>query len=566
MATTTKDLSPSVHSGLKSSGCFGFLKIIKKLGHGRSKRSDAAISVDKHAGDHSSSFASQEHEDDAALDEKKASLNAPHPSTQDFEIFAASYPSYQSQILDALRLSDFSRLDAQNSTYVDYTGSALYPASLISFYTSQLQDGVFGNPHSTNPASMAASAATKTAKDALLDFLDADKQEYDVVWTQNASGAMRIIGEGFDYGEGGRLLLGVDSHNSVNGMRAFAEKSGAKVDYLSFKNNGQGLSPPSVSAALSSFSPTTTSHGLFVLTGQSNVTGLKAPLSLLAAASSAGYNTFLDAAALLPTSRLSLRSVKGIDALSLSVYKLFGFPTGVGALVIRCSVLEGLKKPWFSGGSVSMVQVPGNVVTLEKGAERFMDGTTDFLSMLPIPKGLDILASVMPEMGRRLPTLVLWTVAQMQELKHDNGEELVAVRSPKIGIKLEELKERYGALIAFEILDDEGNFVSSDVVEFGAGKQGICIRAGCMCNPGGSAVLMGTEFLMANIKPGDTKKTAFASCGERAAGLCRASFGMSSNFQDAWTLIQYLKTLTVSGRIQRLRNEFWDRDREITAC
>ena len=58
----------------------------------------------------------------------------------------------------------------------------------------------------------------------------------------------------------------------------------------------------------------------------------------------------------------------------VSFYKMFGYPTGVGALVIKKSFLELLSRtrPWFAGGSVDIVQVPGNIVTFaEEVHERF---------------------------------------------------------------------------------------------------------------------------------------------------------------------------------------------------
>jgi molybdenum cofactor sulfurtransferase len=75
-----------------------------------------------------------------------------------------------------------------------------------------------------------------------------------------------------------------------------------------------------------------------------------------------GYHTLLDAAALAATSTISLSACRA-DAMAVSFYKMFGFPTGVGALVVKKSFLMQLKRPWFAGGNVDVVQVPGTVVT-----------------------------------------------------------------------------------------------------------------------------------------------------------------------------------------------------------
>lgn len=109
-----------------------------------------------------------------------------------------------------------------------------------------------------------------------------------------------------------------------------------------------------------------------ILTGQSNVTGFKAPLYLLQHAAAQGYHTFLDAAALAPTTQVSLSDLQNtVDAVAISIYKIVGFPTGIGALVIKKSFLDLLRKSWFSGGTVEVAQVPGQAYTLVDGSPRF---------------------------------------------------------------------------------------------------------------------------------------------------------------------------------------------------
>ena len=69
---------------------------------------------------------------------------------------------------------------------------------------------------------------------------------------------------------------------------------------------------------------------LFAYPAQSNFSGVRHPLSLVASAQQLGYTALLDAAAFVPTSRLDLRRVRP-DFVTMSFYKLFGIPTGIGA-------------------------------------------------------------------------------------------------------------------------------------------------------------------------------------------------------------------------------------------
>ena len=84
-----------------------------------------------------------------------------------------------------------------------------------------------------------------------------------------------------------------------------------------------------------------------------------------------GYSTLLDAAALATTSVIDL-TANPVDAMAVSFYKMFGFPTGVGGLIVREDFLRTLQRPWFAGGTVAIVQAPGNVYTMsENPMERF---------------------------------------------------------------------------------------------------------------------------------------------------------------------------------------------------
>ena len=59
----------------------------------------------------------------------------------------------------------------------------------------------------------------------------------------------------------------------------------------------------------------------------------------------------LDAAAFVPTNRLDLSTLQP-DFVPISFYKMFGYPTGVGALIARKRVLGKLHCPWFAGGTI----------------------------------------------------------------------------------------------------------------------------------------------------------------------------------------------------------------------
>jgi len=71
-----------------------------------------------------------------------------------FAEFVRAYPAFEStRALDDLRIAEYARLDRLGHVYLDYTGGGLYADSQIRQHMTLLAEGVYGNPHSSNPTS-----------------------------------------------------------------------------------------------------------------------------------------------------------------------------------------------------------------------------------------------------------------------------------------------------------------------------------------------------------------------------------------------------------------------------
>src|SRR5688500_505826 len=92
--------------------------------------------------------------------------------------FRADHPEFDLAAVAALRAREYARLDAQAHVYLDYTGGGLYAESQLREHHELLRHGVFGNPHSTNPTSQAATALADEARAAILAHFNADPAEY----------------------------------------------------------------------------------------------------------------------------------------------------------------------------------------------------------------------------------------------------------------------------------------------------------------------------------------------------------------------------------------------------
>jgi selenocysteine lyase/cysteine desulfurase len=433
-----------------------------------------------------------------------------------------------------LRAREFARLDAGDHAYLDYTGSALYPQSLVDAHAAMLRDAVLGNPHSENPASLASSALVAEARLRVLRFLDADPSEYGVAFTANASGAVRLVAEGYPFGPRAALALSADGHNSVNGVREYARRAGAAVRYLPLDAELR-LDDPLGRLRASG------GRGLLAFPAQSNFSGVRHPLALVGEARALGWDVLLDAAAYVPTSPLSLRGAPA-DFVALSFYKMFGFPTGLGALVARHDALARLRRPWFAGGTVDFVSVVHDAHLLRDGVERFEDGTAHFLGIAAVCAGLDFLESVgVARVRRRTSSLADTLAAALGALRRRDGGPLVRLYGPADG------RDR-GATLAFNVLDARGGVVPYCQVESRAREARVSVRGGCFCNPGAAARAFDfpaaetARCLDAARRDGWSLDRFGACMGGRAVGAVRASLGIPSDARDVGRLVEVVAT------------------------
>ena len=117
-----------------------------------------------------------------------------------------------------LRADEFSRLDAGRHAYLDYTGSALYAERQVRAHASLLSRSVFGNPHSENPASRESTRVIEQARAQVLRFLDAPAEEYAVIFTANASAAIKLVAESFPFGRSASLVMAAAAWGTEHGL------------------------------------------------------------------------------------------------------------------------------------------------------------------------------------------------------------------------------------------------------------------------------------------------------------------------------------------------------------
>ena len=474
--------------------------------------------------------------------------------------FISRYPSYvNTALLDQLRETDYRRLDEQRHVYLDYTGGALYAESQLLKHMEMLRSGVFGNPHSANPTSAAMTEHVERTRRHVLSYFKASSDEYILVFTHNASGALKLIGESFPFAPGSRCLLTFDNHNSVNGIREFARAKGACVTYAPLVAPGLHLDMEQLRTLLDRAEPVR--DNLFAFPAQSNFSGVKHPLDLIDSAQSKGWSVLLDAAAFVPTNELDLCAVKP-DFVTISFYKMFGYPTGIGALLIRRPAFAKLKRPWFSGGTVNFASVHGQAHVLSPSEAAFEDGTLNYLSIPAVEIGLRHLEAIgMEIISERVECLTGWLLEELLALRHSNGRAMVRIYGPVT-------TQARGGTVTLNLYDPQGCLLDYRRVEELAGLAGISLRTGCFCNPGAGEIAEGLteEDMQAGLAMGaDINLMSFLRLmkdrGHKSAGSIRASVGLASNFADIWRFLQF-----VTGFRDQTRLTIGDVTFDIESC
>lgn len=509
--------------------------------------------------------------------------------------FMATNPEYATtSILDIIRDKEFSRLDKKKHAYLDYTGGNLYPESLVCAHQDMLLDNIFGNPHSKNPSSQAASELIAATRTRVLQFFNASDDEYCCVFTSNATGALKIVGESYPFSNDAVYIYCKDNHNSVLGIKEFAYSKGADVDVVSL-NNGFFLNEADLYAHFDTYKDKT--NKLLAFPAQSNSTGIKHPLSNIAQAQAQGWDVLLDAAAYVPTNKLDLSVIKP-DYVCVSFYKIFGYPTGLGCLLIKIkpntvgaiSPFAKLRqnKPWFAGGTVDFVtshSQPFNGDGVEVNAQKhinfvlhrdyqcFEEGTVNYLDIPAIKTGLDFIESCGRDIiSLRIKLLMNWMVSQLTAMQYAHsghrlayicGGDHVQQRGSSILIKFYNKDNQQFWCGTLERMLKAYNDLP--------GSHQLSVRIGTFCNPGiDETCSMHTEDelrtrFMAKLqtdapqeyctnKPKELSpdaetiaQQALRNSMNNFPGGMRVSLGIASNVNDVLVFLDFARFLMTNG-------------------
>ncbi|KAL8816232.1 MAG: hypothetical protein Q9223_004727, partial [Gallowayella weberi] len=429
---------------------------------------------------------------------------------------------------------------------------------------------LLGNPHSQSPSSLLSTEYVETARLRMLQFFRADPNHFDLVFVANATAALKLVAEGLcDHGQDRSLHYGyhADAHTSLVGIRELASAGSrcffedAEVEeWLSqgvpILRNGQCDDLGQV-------------IGLFAFPAQSNMNGRRLPLDwpgrLRTSALKAGREVYslLDAAAYVATAQLDLSDhANAPDFTALSFYKIFGFPD-LGALIVRkASGHALLRRPFFGGGTVDMVINGADEAwhSKKQGAlhEALEDGTPAFHSTAALHCALDVhqrLYGSMRNVSQHCSHLAAHLYSRLASLAHGNSKTVCTIYRGKTADYNN--PKTQGPTIAFNLQTSNGIWIGKSDFERLATINGIQLRTGGVCNPGGIASYLdlSPREMRENFAEGLRCGNGFDEMNGKPTGIIRVSFGAMSCMRDVEAFMRFMSIFVDKTSRQTTRSK-----------
>ncbi|XP_075388687.1 molybdenum cofactor sulfurase [Tenrec ecaudatus] len=451
--------------------------------------------------------------------------------------------------LRELREREFSRL--AGTVYLDHAGATLFAQSQLTSFTDDLLKNIYGNPHSQNLSSKLTYSTVEQVRYRVLAHFHTSPDEYSVVFTSGTTAALKLVAEAFPWepqgpkGGGSRFCYLTDSHTSVVGMREVASSKNVTVQPIRPEDM-----PLAETRAAAAREPDGHPAHLFCYPAQSNFSGTRYPLSWIEGIQSGRMRptdapgkwfVLLDAASYVSTSPLDL-SVHQAAFVPISFYKIFGFPTGLGALLVNQRVAPLLRKTYFGGGTAAAYLAGEDYyVPRQSVDERFEDGTISFLDVIALKHGFDSLERLtggMEKVRQHTFTLAKYTYTALSALRYPNGAPVVRIYSDSEFSS----PDVQGPIINFNVLDDQGSVIGYSQVDKMASLYNIHVRTGCFCNTGACQrhLEISNERIKKHLQAGHVCGDNLDLIDGHPTGSVRISFGYMSTVEDAQAFLSFL--------------------------
>ncbi len=426
-----------------------------------------------------------------------------------------------------LRRTEYFRLDNLEQVYLDYAGANLYPQTLIDAHYNILSEGVLGNPRVYSPTASMSRKLIEEAREAVLDYFDAE--DYHCVFIDNSSD-LNAFGEHYPFDTDSVLLSSIDSASPINSLRHICMEKGGKLDFIKLKLEDLSIDTPELYRCLESHQ---NAHKLMAFPAQSSISGTNHSLNHIQNAQNLGWEVLLEADLYAASSPLKLKKIKP-EFVSISFYKMFGYPTGLGCLLVRKD-----KTDYFQTIKMKLTPKSNGLLSVSNYITRIEDETVNFLSIPVVKEGLQLIDKVgIDRIQIRMEKLMSWLVAKIKEIKHDNGLRVVDIYGTQ-------KPSTRGNCILFNIYDQDGYLFSNEYIDQKCAKWKVSLRSGAifesknagidMCKPEAIA----TYFTISE----ESQNLNLSEGYDRICNAVRVSLGVPTIQKDLDVLIAMLCAL-----------------------
>ncbi|CAD6191167.1 unnamed protein product [Caenorhabditis auriculariae] len=388
--------------------------------------------------------------------------------------------------------------------YLDHAGASLPSDEQMAEVAKLYSDSRLANPHSHHQSAVRTKQIVDCARLRVLRNFNTESSAYYVVFTANTSHSLKIVAENFSFRSTGgkdkeiqdhlvtdasQFAYFQDSHHSIVGLREIVREKVDSIACLPDDYPNENEIP-------------STSKSLFVMTAASNFCGRKYPLDWIERFQKKGWSVCIDAASWVSTSPLDLNRYKP-NFVAFSFYKIFGYPTGLGALLIR-----------------------------KDGESRFEEGTFNYYAIAALQKGFDDIEKCggMKKIQDHAYHIAKYAYRMLESKSHYNGEKVVEfyLRNNKFGPKHEQ-----GPLISFNLKTSAGRYHGYKTVEKISAIFGIELRTGCFCNIGACRkyLNLAPEIVRYNQMKGKKCGDDMDLINGKPTGALRVSFGRRSTLE-----------------------------------
>ena len=407
---------------------------------------------------------------------------------------------------------------------------------------------LYGNPHSASNASQLTTRRIEDVRLRLLELFNADPQEFDVVFVANATAGIKLVMDAFRDQENG-FWYGYhrDAHTSLIGVREAATEhrcfatDAEVVDWIQQPTQEDGK------------------VRLFAYPAQSNMNGRRLPLDwsqhIRAANNKGSTYTLLDAAALVSTSPLDLSKAESApDFTVLSLYKMFGFPD-LGALIVRQASAHAFdKRRYFGGGTVEMVvclKEQWHAKKADSLHERLEDGTLPIHSIMALDSAMAVhkeLFTSLERVSQHTSFLATKLYNELSSLRHVTGQGVCQIY--KDPTSTYDNAATQGPIVAFNLRNETGGWVSNAEVEKLAAIKNFHLRTGGLCNPGGVASSLGLApwEMHENFSAGQRCGNENDIMRGKPTGMVRVSLGAMSTLNDVDSFVAFVREFFVQSK------------------